>query len=144
MAGGRPRTYKTGEEFYQAVESYLNDCKDQGVWPDEANMMLSIGILSRSTLDRYEHDEKDTRYKDALVRARAEREGWLSRHIVTDPKVTQGILFALKQPRNGGWIDRQQVEASGQMGLTIKFGNSTEKVDEGTAKEPKTTVNSTK
>lgn len=51
--------------------------------------------------------------------ARARRESWLVRKMVTDNKAANGCMNALKQEKNGGYTDRPA--ESGERSLTINI-----------------------
>jgi hypothetical protein len=104
-----------------AVEKYIEDCKDRGMFPDEAGMKLAIGLKDRmlakycSEQDNPEHYQE---YRDIFEDAKLEREHFLVQRMTSDNKVAQGCLNALKQPANGGYIDRPP--DTGKVELTIK------------------------
>lgn len=124
---GPKKKYDTPEALETAVEAYMADCERQGVFPDLAGMRLALGV-SKTTLDRYakgrdgkagEDDETAAAYREVLDRAKDKRESWLVRKMTSDNKAAQGCLNALKQPDNGGYIDRP-VE-SGERTLTVNL-----------------------
>lgn len=121
MPAGRPRKYKDADAMRAAVEAYIEDCKERGMFPDEAGMKLAIGLKDRM-IQRYcsetENPEHYQEYQDIFEDAKLEREHFLVQRMTSDNKVAQGCLNALKQPANGGYIDRPM--DTGKVELTIK------------------------
>ena len=122
MPAGRPRKYKDAVEMRAAVEKYIADCEEKGVFPDEAGMILALGLKKRM-IEHYcsETENPDggwQDYKDIFEDAKLEREHFLVQRMTSDNKAAQGCLNALKQPANGGYIDRPP--DTGKVELTIK------------------------
>lgn len=114
MAGGRPRLY-TAEEFAKAVQAYIDDSEDKGYFPDEAGLILWLKI-GETTYREYGEREG---FREVVARARLLRESWLTRKMTAEPKLAQGCLNNLKQPKNGGYIDKPQND--GPRELTINL-----------------------
>lgn len=116
---GPKRLYETAEELKLAVDEYFLKCEEEAVFPDYAGMRLHLGI-SESTITKYQNG--DTEFNKAcreiFERAQDKRESWLVRKMTSDNKAAQGCLNALKQAKNGGYIDRPQNEG-GEMKITI-------------------------
>ena len=104
------------ESLENAIEKYFSDCKADGVFPDEAGMIVFLDI-SESTYERYSKDEE---LRPIIARARADRESWLVRRMTGEPKLAQGCLNALKQPKNGGYTDRPAEDGPREFVVTIK------------------------
>lgn len=94
----------TPEELDIAINQYFDECLEQDIFPDLAGMKIYLDI-SQSTYERYEKDEE---MRGIIARARDRRESWLVRRMTGNQKLAQGCLNALKQPANGGYIDRPQ------------------------------------
>lgn len=97
----KPKKYDA-ESLEKAVDDYFLQCENQGVFPDEAGMLIFLNI-SRPTLSRYNEDEE---MKGIFARAGERRESWLAQAISAEPKLAQGLSFLLKQKKNGGYSDR--------------------------------------
>ena len=115
----------TPEAFADKVDEYLKLCEDKEQFPDEAGMLLYLDI-SDETLRKYGED-KENNYIGTIKKAAKVRESWLTRRVMSDnAKAVTGAIFALKQPKNGGWRDVQ--ETSGAMNITVSLpgmsGNS--------------------
>ena len=59
--------------------------------------------------------------REIFAKAAAKRESWLVRVMTSDNKRAQGCLNALKQPQNGGYIDRPQ-DNGGEIKVTLNLG----------------------
>ena len=55
----------------------------------------------------------------AVLKLQMIRENYYLKAMADDPKATTGAIFALKQPKNGGYSDKQEV--STEKKLTIKL-----------------------
>lgn len=124
MPAGRPRTFEDADAMRAFVEAWIEEKKEANEFPDEAGMKLAIkkaGVGPRMLkwyCSETENPEHFQEYRDIFDDAKLERESWLVTHMVKDNKLAQGCLNALKQPANGGYIDRPL--DSGKVELTIK------------------------
>lgn len=106
------------------VEAWMAEQEAKGEFPDEAGMKLALkkaGVGPRMLmryLSETENPEHFQEYRDIFEDAKLEREHYLVTRMVKDNKLAQGCLNALKQPANGGYIDRPQ--ETGKVELTIK------------------------
>lgn len=122
-------TKVSAEELEQAVNDFFAMREEQQSFPDEPGMIVFIcdrfGI-SFGTYRRYnENDSEDEEniYKEhaqILTRARLLRESWLCTRMATDNKAAQGCLNNLKQPKNGGYIDKPSNDA-GAATITLRI-----------------------
>ena len=118
---GRPKAFETPDDFREAIENYVYSCEERGEFPDEAGMRLSLGCCKRVVDKLISETENPDGYqvcRDALEWAKDKRESFLVRKMTSDNKAAQGCLNALKQPANGGYIDRPM--DSGKVELTLK------------------------
>jgi len=93
----------TPEELREKVDAFLERCEARQAPPLLPQMLLYLGI-SRSTLKRWA--ETDPAYAEVCEYAQLHREAYLLERMVSDNKLAQGSLNALKQPENGGYVDR--------------------------------------
>lgn len=119
---GPKRKYASAFDFEGAVNKYINKCKEDGVFPDLAGMRLYLGV-SQTTIDRYctGDDEEAARFRAIMDKAKDERESYLVRYMVANPKSANGCMNALKQPVNGGYFDKPV--DTGEKTLTINVYN---------------------
>lgn len=124
MPAGRPRTFKDAAAMGEFVEAWIEEQKEKNEFPSEPGLKLALkkaGVgerMLKKYLSETENPESFREYRDVFEYAKLEREEWLVTHMVKDNKLAQGCLNALKQPANGGYIDRP-VE-TGKVELTIK------------------------
>ena len=118
---GPKRKYGTAKELEAAIEEYFEEMEEQGIFPDEAGMRLHL-VISQRTLDAYANgdSEEAKAYRDVLDAARDRRESWLARRMVSEPKAANGCMNALKQAKNGGYVDKP-IQNDGERKLTIVF-----------------------
>lgn len=119
---GPKRKYQSAFDFETAVNKYMKKCRDENVFPDIAGMRLFLGV-SQQTIDRYctGDDEEAVRFRNIMDSTKDERQSWLERFMVSNPKAANGCMNALKQPHNGGYFDRP-VDTS-EKTLTIIVNN---------------------
>ena len=118
---GPKRKYETPEALKAGIDEYFATCKAEGdTFPDYAGMRTFLGV-SKSTLERYQEgdSEQARKFRTVLENARDVRESWLARRMATEPRAAQGCMNNLKQPQNGGYIDRPS--EGGKTELTINL-----------------------
>ena len=130
---GRKKKYETPEELQKAVDLYFDGCeqkeKDTGVpcFPDCAGMLVAIGMKEPTVQSYISKDHEFSEgFKEVFDEALLRRESYLSRASM-DNKKASGCFNLLKQPKNGGYIDRPQ--DNGPRELTIKFEGNIGKDD---------------
>jgi len=119
---GRPPRLETLEDFKAAVMKYHKECEEandgQGIFPDEAGLRLSLGLKKAQLKALTDGDSEFAQgLRDILEEAQDMRESWLARKMTSDNKRAIGCLNALKQPGNGGYIDK--AVDTGEKTLTI-------------------------
>lgn len=109
------------ETLRLAIEKYFDKCEEEKVFPDMAGMRIALEI-SKETLDHFVSDDcpECEAYRKILNTARDRRESFLVRRMTSDNKLAQGCLNALKQPMNGGYIDRPVDTTGGKIEVTLK------------------------
>jgi uncharacterized protein (UPF0335 family) len=118
VRGPRPE-YNQPKLLRAAVEQYFEDCAEENVFPDFAGMKQALQLRD-SDIERLT-EEKNPRaqdYRDIFDEARDRRESWLVRKMASDPKMANGCMNALKQEKNGGYMDR--AGNGGEVTLKIK------------------------
>ena len=149
--GGRPCKYKTGAEFSAAVDEFIAYSTANNIRPTDYQITEYLKI-SPDTLERY--SRKDTRdkrdiesiqgedsidngYAAAIKKLAMYRQDWYLSHAEANPKLTAIDIFALKQPCNGGWADKQQADNGGSMSIDIKLSGASGEAFEDQAKADK-------
>lgn len=108
-------------ELKNAMGRYFGSCESSGTFPDYAGMLLYLGMTEKEANKLQSEDHADhEKYRKLFDDARLRRESWLSRRMVTEPKVANGCMNALKQEKNGGYIDKQK-DSGGETKLTINL-----------------------
>lgn len=101
--GPKPK-YGSPELLQEAVDKYFLDCEKNGdTFPDYAGMCVFLGLTKKRLEDIGNSSDE---YLEILETAKLKREMWLSRKMAEDNKKAQGCMNNLKQPQNGGYIDR--------------------------------------
>ena len=101
--GPKPK-YGSPELLQEAVDKYFLDCENNGdTFPDYAGMCVFLGLTKKRLEDIGNSSDE---YFEILETAKLKREMWLSRKMAEDNKKAQGCMSNLKQPQNGGDIDR--------------------------------------
>ena len=108
---GRPRKYKSPEEFTQAVDEYVEYCYANETPVTMTGMALHLGFSSRKDFYRYQDFEE---FCHAVKRARLRVEHEYEKRLSGSSPA--GAIFALK---NMEWSDKQEVEHSG--GVVLNF-----------------------
>ena len=119
---GPKRKYETPEALRAGVEEYFANCKEENnAFPDLAGMRVFLGI-SQATLKKYQDGDTDEAraYREILDWAKDVRESWLAKRMATDNKAEQGCMNNLKQPINGGYIDRPTETAVPEIRIRVE------------------------
>jgi len=113
----RPRKY-TPETFAKAVDKYLQDCEATDTFPSEPGLLLALDITD-DTLNNY---REQNGYSETIKKAQAIREQYLQKIVLSNgAKSVTGAIFLLKQPKNGGYQDKQI--SDGNINVNIGFKN---------------------
>ncbi len=114
MAGGRPRKIESPEEMDRLVDEYVRECISDEKPITLLGMILHLGLNSRQSLAE---DLQYDGFSDSVKRAKAIVEHEYEIRLIEGGGA--GAIFALK---NFGWKDKQEIENSGGMTLTIETG----------------------
>lgn len=108
-AKGRPPEYNDPRVLKKAVDEYFTACELNGSFPDFAGMKVALRLYD-SDIDAFTAEDNPDReeYIKVLENARDRRESWLSRRMVEEPKAANGCMNALKQEKNGGYMDKSK------------------------------------
>lgn len=116
--------YPTAGDLEKAVNKYMSECAEDDTFPDLAGMLRWLG-LSERTMQRQIAEQPE--YAEVWANARLDRESWLVRHMTKDNKLANGCMNALKQEKNGGYVDKPQEK--GEKKLVIELHNNIEASD---------------
>ncbi len=104
---GRQPEYNTPQSLRLAVEKYFAAREEDGQFPDFAGMKVALKLSKQdieAMIDEKNPDHEAYRYVFEVAQDR--RESWLARRMVTEPKAANGCMNALKQEKNGGYMDK--------------------------------------
>ena len=112
-------------EFEESVNSYFDRCEATGEYPDEAGLIVALGI-SRKTYDMYlaNADGKYEGYARCLDAARLRRESKIVREIFSTEKSATGKMFLARQPENGGLSDKPREQEQKVTFAVVMDGNA--------------------
>ena len=96
---------------YQLLE-FINSDIVYGEYQDDEDVE-EIDALDLETLMKAEENTA------AMTKLKMIRENFYLRAMAREPKASTSAIFALKQPKNGGYSDKQEVTS--EKTLTIKF-----------------------
>lgn len=100
----RPRTYKSPEEFDNAVDAYVEERGEEGKPLTWTGLALSLGFAGRACIDEYlKYDE----FSYSVKRAKAIVENSYEERLAMNEGSPAGSIFALK---NFGWKDKQEID----------------------------------
>lgn len=117
-----PREKRTAKEFEKAIESYFTACEEEGIFPDEAGLILFLG-LEREEYDRLKDGKRGKAYAAALSRARLKRESIIVRELYNTEKAATGKIFVARQPENGGLTDKPK-EAAAPVTVEVRLAGA--------------------
>ena len=117
MAGQKP--FRSIKDFESKISAYFSDCEETGAYPDEAGMILYLG-LEREDYDRYITGGDGKGYAAALKKARLRRESIIVRDLYASEKATTGKIFLARQINNGGLTDKPREETQ-TMTIDVKI-----------------------
>lgn len=112
--------YERPEDLKKKINAYFAEQEAAGEFPDFAGMRIYLG-MSEKTIKAYQEEGHDNyeEYRAIFDEARDRRESFLVRRMTKDNKLAQGCLNALKQPANGGYVDKAP-ESKNKVEVTIK------------------------
>lgn len=105
--------FKSVKEFENRISGYFEDCRSAGAYPDEAGLILHLG-LERETYERFMNGVEGKGYASCLRKAKLRRESIIVRDIYGTDKASTGKIFLARQESNGGLSDKPREEAGGR------------------------------
>jgi hypothetical protein len=117
----------TLQEFSARIDGYFEMCAAEGAYPDEAGMLLHVGI-DRRTFDAYMRGNARAGYKKCLEDARLRRESIITREIYASKTSSTGKVFLLKQPGNGGLTEKDG-GAAPSLTVEVVLGDAAERFE---------------
>ncbi len=114
------KPFKTIKAFEQEIAAYFSMCETNGVFPDEAGLILYLGI-DRDAYARCYNGEWGKGYAACLKKAELKRESIAVRDIYGSDKSSTGKIFVARQPENGGKSDKPK-ETAPKVALDVRIG----------------------
>lgn len=132
----------TADAFGNLIDAFVQHCNDDQIIPSDWALITfakSQGYnISVSTLDRYyqalngtestgdgDGKQRDlSAYKphgEALKKLLSYRQHWAMQSTVDNPKLAGHTAFVLKQPRWGGWSDKQEQSQDIRVDVRLRF-----------------------
>lgn len=108
------KKHPTWSNHFSTYERLTAKIRNGGVFPDEAGMRNYLGL----THELYKAYKDDRAFESVFDWAQDMRESWAARKMAADPKSAGAYLAILKQPGNGGWVDRKM--DTGDKTLVVK------------------------
>jgi hypothetical protein len=100
----------------KAVDNYFARCAESGVFPDYAGMCLDMGKTKKEMQALGDSGEE---YQNVLDYAKDKRESYLARLMASDNKRAMGCMNNLKQPINGGYVDRPVENSTPEIKINV-------------------------
>lgn len=123
--GGRTPKYATAEALESAIDGYFDNCSKNETLPTWADMVVKLGISDRTLLNYRTNEEYiKSGYFDVIKKAEMMHCNFWQNLAVTKPNLQSFCIFELKQPHNGGFADKQQVETNGKQTIEIKIAGT--------------------
>jgi hypothetical protein len=105
--------FKTVKDFENRVAGYFEECRAAGTYPDEAGLILHLG-LEREAYEGYQSGAEGKGYAACLRKAKLRRESIIVRDIYGTDKASTGKIFLARQESNGGLSDKPRDETGGK------------------------------
>lgn len=119
------RKIRSAEELGEKILEFMDYCTETDTIPTDYQLCKHLGI-SIDTLERYTREpDKYKGYAEQLKKLVTFREDWFLQQAQRNPKAATISIFALKQAKNGGYVDKPivNVEAKELKVITDGVGN---------------------
>ena len=116
----RPRKIETAEELGEKISQFISLCDSGAIdKPTDYRLMEFLGV-SYDTMERWVNEEDNYKgYAVELKKLEKYREHyWLT--VADNEKKSTFAIFNLKQKKNGGYTDKQEIEHK-DMKIDIKI-----------------------
>lgn len=125
---GEPKKPETAKELKTALDQYFDGCDAAGELYSEAGIALALNVPVETLAEWWDGRGPDG-YTWPVKRAYLRLQHQIETHPAYREKggmATRGI-FALKQKRLGGWVDR--IEAKSDISVNVKMGRGMDESD---------------
>lgn len=117
---------RTAEELSAVLDRYFAGCDSTGELYSEAGIALALEVPVETLADWWEGKGPEG-YTWPVKRAYLRLQRQFETHPAYREKGATRGIFALKQPRLGGWVDR--VEAKSDITVNVKMGGGMDESD---------------
>ena len=97
----KPKAQRAAE-LRERIEAYFAGREAEKRFPTEAGLLLALDLSE----EKYEKLLEDKVFRAEFDRARLARMDWLENQMVTESGRATGCMNALKQEKNGGYMDK--------------------------------------
>jgi hypothetical protein len=111
-------------EFKQGIDAYFEDCERDGIFPDEAGMVLRLGI-DKKVFDRYLTNGQ-SRYAGFILAARLRRESIITRDIYAARLSPPTGKLLLSRLPDGGEAQERAAAPKPKLTVEILLGGEAE------------------
>ena len=119
----RPLKFKSAKELEDAIDLYFQEynCKDKA--PKWQSLLLFLNLSDDTLLNyRTNKDNKYPGYSEVIKRAEQRHSEFWQQLALDHPNLQSYIIFQLKQPHNGGFIDRPvQDNSNSTVDIVVKL-----------------------
>ena len=117
----------TPEDMKRNVDRYMAERLEKDEMPTFAGMLKFLGISKRTYYRYMDDDNRDESmtdeerhaYRKIFEEAQLIREDFLERRMVSEPRLANGCMNALKQPQNGGFKDKIEGEIDARITVNV-------------------------
>lgn len=103
------RKIQDAQELGKIIDGFCEMYEGQDEIPTDYRFCKYAGI-DTNTLDRYRNEpDQYTGYGEELKKLVAFRADWYQQAAAKNPRLASMAIFALKQPHNGGYVDKPVV-----------------------------------
>lgn len=113
---GRPLKYKTAKQIEEIGQKYIDKCKENGEPILITGLALALDT-DRKTLINYQNNEM---FFNTINKLKQQCECYAEEKLFVGNNTT-GAIFALK---NYGWKDKQDIEITHNVDITVKLENA--------------------
>lgn len=97
------------QALHKVIDGFCEMCEEQEMIPTDYRFCKYAGI-DTNTLERYRREpEQYVGYGEALKKLVAFRTDWYQQAAARNPRFASMAILALKQPDNGGYVDKPVV-----------------------------------
>lgn len=110
---GRKKAFSSPEVFGKAISDFIELSSKDNIIPTDYNLCKFLGIAYLTLYDYQTNKEgRYEGYANELKKLTAYRENYFLTLSLENPKASTPAIFALKQAKNGGWVDKPVIDVT--------------------------------